>query len=155
MHRFATQFGLLLMIAVLLLAGCGKKDKAEVQGENTVEEEVAVTTTPAQPEGSIHAAHILLMYKGVSRAPTTITRSKEEASKQIEKLLQRIKDGADFAELAKLYSDCTSAPRGGDLGYFQKGDMVKQFEETAFALKVGEVSDIVETQFGFHIIKRL
>ena len=70
-----------------------------------------------------------------------------------EKVLQLAKKGEDFAELAKKYSEGPSAPRGGDLGFFARGDMVAPFDEAVFSLKPGEISDIVETSFGFHIIK--
>lgn len=69
-------------------------------------------------------------------------------------LLAKIKKGEDFAALAKKYSnDPGSAKKGGDLGYFATGNMVETFEKAAFKLKVGEVSDVVKTQYGFHIIK--
>lgn len=155
MHRFTIQIGIAVMIAALMLMGCGKKEEAEEPKKSAEQENVVETQNPAQPEGSIRVAHILLMYKGVGQAPPTVTRTKEEAKKQIEELLKKVKAGADFAELAKVYSDCPSGKRGGDLGHFQRGAMVKPFEDTAFALQVGEVSDIVETQFGFHIIKKL
>ncbi|MGA9287384.1 MAG: peptidylprolyl isomerase [Anaerobacillus sp.] len=74
----------------------------------------------------------------------------EETAKEVQKKLE---NGGDFAKLAKEYSKDGSAENGGDLGVFKKGDMVAEFEEAAFALKEGEVSDIVQSQFGYHIIK--
>lgn len=72
---------------------------------------------------------------------------------QADAVLQQIKNGGDFAALAKQYGSDGTAAQGGDLGWFKKGDMVPQFEAAAFALKPGSVSDIVETAYGFHIIK--
>jgi len=73
----------------------------------------------------------------------------EESAKEV---LEKLNNGADFAEMAKEYSTGPSAEDGGDLGFFEKGDMVKEFEEAAFGLEVGETSDIVKTQYGYHII---
>ena len=66
---------------------------------------------------------------------------------------KKIKDGMDFAEVANEYSVCPSKARGGELGYFTKGKMVPEFEEVAFSLEVGEISEPVETKFGYHIIE--
>lgn len=100
-----------------------------------------------QPE-QIKASHILIKVDaGAAEA------QKAEARKKIETVQQKIKDGGDFAELAKEYSEGPSNARGGDLGYFRRGQMVKPFEDAAFAMKANEVSEIVETRFGYHIIK--
>ena len=100
---------------------------------------------PQQPEG-VRLAHILIPIKPEK---TTIDELKARA----ESIAQRAKKGEDFSELAEKYSDDPSSAQGGELGYFKKGDMLPSFEKAAFALKVGEISDVVETQFGFHIIK--
>jgi peptidyl-prolyl cis-trans isomerase C len=99
-----------------------------------------------QPE-QVQASHILIKTEGMDDA------KKAEAKKKIEGLLKDIKASKDFAELAKANSDCPSKERGGDLGLFGRGQMVKPFEDVAFAMKVGDVSEVVETQFGYHIIK--
>lgn len=101
---------------------------------------------------TVQASHILLMYKGSSRS--TATRSKQDAKSEIDALKQQIDAGADFADLARRHSDCPSKSRGGDLGSFGHGQMVGAFEDAAFALPVGGTSDVVETDFGYHIIRR-
>ena len=102
-------------------------------------------TTPAQ----VHARHILF----------TVEQGAPEADKAKIKdtatgVLTRARAGEDFATLAKTYSqDPGTAPKGGDLGFFPRGRMVKEFEEAAFNLSAGSISDLVESQFGYHIIK--
>jgi len=100
----------------------------------------------------VEASHILLMYDGSSRS--TATRSKEDALTQIQALKADIDGGADFAALAAEHSDCPSGADGGALGRFGKGQMVKEFEDSAFSMDVGETSDVVETDFGYHLIQR-
>lgn len=100
----------------------------------------------------VTASHILLMYQGSDRS--TATRSKEDAQNLINDIKKRIDGGEEFAKLARQHSDCPSGNSGGDLGAFGRGQMVKAFEETAFALPVGGTSGIVETGFGYHIIHR-
>ena len=100
----------------------------------------------------IRASHILLMYQGSERS--TASRSKEEAQTQIQDLKTQLDGGGDFAALAREHSDCPSGRKGGDLGSFGRGQMVKAFDETAFGLDVSATSGIVETPFGYHIIQR-
>ncbi len=101
--------------------------------------------TPEQ----VRARHILIRVpEGASEAEIA------QAKKQIEDIRKELENGADFAELAKKYSqDPGSAPNGGDLGFFSRGQMVKEFEDAAFSLEPGQISDPVRTQFGFHLIK--
>lgn len=97
----------------------------------------------------VRASHIL-----IRADKNSSEEDKKKAKEKAEELLKKIKSGEDFAKLASEFSDDPgSKTKGGDLGFFQKGRMIKPFEEAAFALKPGEVSGIVETQFGYHIIK--
>jgi parvulin-like peptidyl-prolyl isomerase len=144
--------GFVLALSLAVIIGCGNKQ------EETAEETGAAETEQVQPqaqEGQVHAAHILIMYEGATRAGADVDRTKEEALKLAQDLHTKLENGADFSQLAGEYSDCPSSARGGDLGIFGKGQMVKPFEDAAFSLEKGEISDIVETQFGYHIIKRL
>lgn len=100
----------------------------------------------------VRASHILLMYAGSARS--TATRSKDEALQEINDLKTAVKGGADFGELARERSDCPSGQEGGDLGWFSPGMMVPEFDDAAFALGVGDSSEVVETAFGYHLIQR-
>lgn len=100
----------------------------------------------------IQASHILLMYDGSLRS--TATRSQEEAKQKIARIKAEIEGGVEFGDAARQHSDCPSAAQGGDLGSFGRGMMVPEFEEAAFGLDVGATSDVVETDFGYHLIKR-
>jgi hypothetical protein len=103
----------------------------------------------------VQASHILISYKGADRADADISRSKEEAKAEAERIRKLIvDDGKDFAEMAKTHSDGPSSTKGGDLGKFKFEVMAKPFSEAAFALGIDEVSEVVETGFGFHVIKR-
>ena len=106
-----------------------------------------------KPNGSVKASHILLAYIGATRANPEVTRTKEEAEAKAKELLKEAKkSGIVFSELARDNSDGPSAPQGGDLGYFQRGVMVPEFNDFAFNNNVGTIG-LVETDFGFHIIK--
>jgi peptidyl-prolyl cis-trans isomerase C len=99
-------------------------------------------------EEKVHARHILIMV-----APDAPPETDKKAKDRAQAVLAKAKKGEDFALLAAQNSEDTTKDRGGDLGYFERGRMVKSFEEAAFKLKVGEISDLVRTQFGYHIIK--
>jgi peptidyl-prolyl cis-trans isomerase C len=111
----------------------------------TYEQNPEKFTRPAE----IKASHIL-----IKSAESDTGEKKDEALRKATDITSMARQkGADFAELARQHSEGPSAPSGGDLGYFTRGRMVKPFEEAAFSLEVGEISDPVLTQFGYHIIK--
>jgi peptidyl-prolyl cis-trans isomerase D len=106
-----------------------------------------------KPNGSVKASHILFAYEGATRANPEIKRTKEEAEEEAKKILAEAKkEDAVFANLARDNSDGPSAPRGGDLGYFQEGVMADEFNDFCFGNDVGTVG-LVETEFGFHVIR--
>ena len=100
----------------------------------------------------VGASHILVMHKESDRS--SATRTKEEALELINEIKGKLDDGAEFADLASENSDCPSGQQGGSLGQFGRGQMVKPFEDAAFGLDVDQTSDIVETDFGYHLIRR-
>jgi peptidyl-prolyl cis-trans isomerase C len=100
----------------------------------------------AQPK-QVRARHILI---SVEEGGTE--EQKQDALRKIKDLQRKLKDGEDFAALASTHSEGPSSAQGGDLGFFQRGQMVKPFEDAAFSMEVGEISDVVETRFGFHLI---
>ena len=114
----------------------GTRNQVSISDEELLEYYNENKESFLEPE-QVHARHILV-------------ETEEEANN----LLLQLKEGlTDFAELAKEKSIGPSAPSGGDLGFFAKGQMVKEFEDAAFSLEPGEISGVVQTQFGYHIIK--
>ncbi|KAJ5805679.1 WW/Rsp5/WWP [Penicillium pulvis] len=112
-----------------------------------------------QSEGKIRCSHLLVKHRD-SRRPSSwreadITRSKEEAIQILEGYQQRIDSGESLGDIAVSESDCSSARKKGDLGFFGPGEMQKEFEDAAFALSPGQVSGIVETASGVHLIQRV
>lgn len=99
-------------------------------------------------EESMRASHILIM---VDQKADGAARTKARA--EIDAILKRARAGEDFAQLAKAHSQDGSAAQGGDLDFFARGRMVPEFDKAAFALEPGQISDVVTTQFGYHIIK--
>ena len=127
---------------------------AQMEGKINITEEQAKKFYDDNPKAfeipeQVRASHILVACD--SNEPNDV---KQKAKAKIEDLLRQIKEGADFAELAKANSDDKgSAIDGGDLDYFTKGQMVEPFETAAFKLETGKVSDVVQTDYGYHIIK--
>ena len=154
--------------AALLSAGLSENELVEITRKdivisNFIEKKIAANITVSDDEvkkfydenrdqlneePQVKASHILI---GVDAAAPA--EEKKKAREKAEALLKEIRGGKDFAAAAKENSTCPSKEQGGDLGYFGKGQMVPQFEQAAFAMKIGDVSEVVETQFGYHIIK--
>ncbi len=100
----------------------------------------------------IHASHILVGHAQAHGASSQLT--KEDALTKINDLKSKIGLGDDFGDMAREHSDCPSSGQGGDLGPFGRGAMVPEFDKAAFELDEGAISDVVETDFGYHLIHR-
>lgn len=135
-------------------------------GEESPAEPTAVEAAPAAPAASagptvpnpasprLAASHVLVAYVGASAAPSSVVRSKDEARARAEELRAKILAGEPLEAVARASSDDATGPRGGSLGSFDPGTMVGPFEEAVKALPVGGISAVVETPFGFHVIRR-
>lgn len=114
----------------------------------------ASTAVGQEPPADISVRHILICYSGCA-ASGNYTLTKAEALVKISEINDMITNGdIDFIDAASEFSECSSGENGGDLGEFGRGRMVPPFEDAAFSLNVGEMSGIVETQFGYHLIFR-
>jgi hypothetical protein len=103
----------------------------------------------------IAARHVLVMHGGSKTKPAEIKRTRDAARALAQACLLELRGGAEFAAMARKYSDEPGgAARGGDLSSFRRETMVKRFSDVAFALKVGEISEVIETAYGFHVIQR-
>jgi parvulin-like peptidyl-prolyl isomerase len=117
--------------------------------------EAKLAHNPSEPD-RISVKHILVKYEGAKSAPPTITRTKEQACLRAEEALDKLKEGASFAEVVAKYSDESGADtREGSIGTIERGDVAPAFADAAFQLKMREVSAVVETPFGFHVILRV
>lgn len=123
------------------------KDVKEA-GQEEVEEFYRSNPESFKKAEQVQTSHILL-----KTDPSASEETRTQKRLELSRLRGEIEKGVDFAQLAREHSDCPSSSRGGDLGLFERGKMVKAFEDAAFGMKVGEVSEIVETQFGYHLIK--
>jgi len=127
--------------------------KERVPEESAVTDEEVLTFYNENPSyftepERVHASHILVTVEAEDSV-----EDKEGAKAKIDRISRELEAGADFAATAIKESEGPSAPKGGDLGEFTRGQMVGEFETVAFALPVGEISGVVETQFGYHLIK--
>lgn len=117
--------------------------------------EPAPEPTVEKPPESVAAQHVLIAYRGAKNAPPGVKRSKAAAKTLAEEVATKAKAGSDFSALVQEYSeDPGTKERLGSVGKFTPDKMVKPFSDAAFELRVDEVSAPVETEFGFHVIKR-
>lgn len=166
-----------LCAGVMLLAACDKPTDATTGAAATSASASAPAVTSAAPSAppsasaapdpsasaaatapvdAIIAQHVLVAYKGAKRAPKGVTRSKAEAKARAQEAAAKAHaPGTPFEDVVKQYSDdAGTVDRLGSLGKFRRDAMDPAFSAAAFALKPGEISDPVETPFGFHVIKR-
>lgn len=178
----ANQSGLVSLVAAALFAACGgaapepvapvekapekavEAPKPEADAKAGPNAEVAancIATANAQrakfsgEPPKVTVKHILVKYSGAKKAEASITRTREEACLRALEVRDKIREGADFEEMVKEYSEEPgAASRGGSVGAVERADVVKPFADAAFELSINQMSDIVETEFGFHLIVR-
>lgn len=162
----------LTIAVIVVLCGCGEEKKTNVTptpsatASASVTPSAVVTATASAPvkagepalakvPDTVAAQHVLVAYKGAKAAPKGVTRSKADAKKRADEVFEKAKGGTDFSSLVAEYSDDVgSKDRQGSLGKFNRESKVKPFADAAFALAVDQISEPVETDFGFHVIKR-
>jgi parvulin-like peptidyl-prolyl isomerase len=159
-----------LVPAVALLAACGgsvpppapsgaappgSASQASPAAEQCFATANAVRTRSSGEPAKVSVKHVLVKFKGAKNAAPDIARSREEACLRAVEVRDKLRGGADFEAMVKEYSDEKgAASRAGSLGSVERGDLAKPFADAAFELSVHEMSDVVETDFGFHVIYR-
>jgi hypothetical protein len=166
MSKFWLTVGLLVPFAIACcdgtLTGIGREARPPETKLPPAPAESVAPRGSAAPAGSaeveretIVAQHLLVMYAGSKSAPAKIKRTKEDARNRAHEALDLIKKGQDFDKVVAAFTDEPGgAARKGDLGRFSRDMMVRPFSDAAFALEVGQVSAVIETPFGFHVIRR-
>jgi NIMA-interacting peptidyl-prolyl cis-trans isomerase 1 len=161
------------LVLAFVAAGCDSQSASPPAASATPPEASPAPAPSATPAAAVEAAsasasaaaapvpdaiiaqHILVAYKTAKRAPKGVTRTKADAKTRAEEALAKIRSGTAFEDAVAQYSDdAGSADRMGSVGKFHRDAMDPAFSAAAFALRVGQVSDVVETPFGFHVIKR-
>jgi hypothetical protein len=137
------------------VAPAASPSAAEGAGARCVAAAAARRERKASEPDRIGVRHILVKYAGSKRAPTGVTRTREEACLRAEEALTKLKEGMSFAEAVARYSEEPgAATRDGSIGTIERADVAPAFADAAFELGIHEVSDVVETPFGFHLIER-
>lgn len=164
--RFPRAISVLTFACLLVVTACDEKKPAPPPATSSAPapsaSEAPAATASAAPSAAptaeptaVSAQHVLVAFKGAEGAPKTVSRTKAEAKKRAEEVLEKAKAGTSFEELVGTYSDDPgSKERRGSVGRFTRDKMVKPFSDAAFALPVDGVSGPVETKYGFHVIKR-
>jgi parvulin-like peptidyl-prolyl isomerase len=167
LDRTPARLAALAALALPFLAACTTLATSPewVGGGLSVEAPVRIAAKEAEEErerriiasqpSQVGARHILIMHDESMAKPEDVHRTKAEARRRAQEALLKIRAGANFEQMVKEYTDEPGgAERNGDLGIFDRGTMVKPFADAAFTLKVGEVSEVIETKYGYHVIKR-
>lgn len=150
------------MLTMLACGGAPSGDAASPTSGGTAtgqrclaEADVKRAPKPSEPD-RIHVKHVLVRYVGARGASPSVTRSREQACLRAEEALGKLQAGTSFGDVVGAYSDEASAStRGGDIGEVERSDVAPPFADAAFELKPSEVSQVVETPYGFHVILRV
>lgn len=155
------------VVVVVFLVGCGAAGRATGEpsasvpsGADTPADKcfaIADAKRERRPDepAKVVAKHVLVKYAGAKRAPESVTRSRAEACLRAQEARSKLEAGASFADVVKAYSEEPgAATREGSLGAISRSDVAPPFADAAFELRVGEVSHVVETDFGFHVVMR-
>jgi hypothetical protein len=142
------------MLAWILLFACGVEPAAQTAPTVTPAPEMMGPTFPNPEATRLAASHVLIAFVGAANVPAAVTRDKEAARTLAQGVVARLERGESMAAVARELSDDSTAPRGGSLGAFNLGTMVEPFEQAVLALEPGELSGVVESPFGFHVVRR-
>jgi parvulin-like peptidyl-prolyl isomerase len=156
---------LTVLVIALALPACGGAppappavatvDAPKTPGTACIATANAERDAKAKGPEKITARHVLVKWSGSKRAPASITRTREQACLRAIEARDKVRGGADFADVVKEYSDeAGAATRGGTVGTIERGDVAPAFAAAAFELERNQLSDVVETEFGFHVIFR-